>query len=94
MEGVGEGGKGKVGAKVSLVKAVRKEYGKGKKRADDVGLQVWFGGDTGFCSVRDGQYGMDETLPVCPAFKEIGEKFGGFDLGLIPIGWVDGIWLL
>lgn len=29
---------------------------------------------------------MDPQAPVCPAFKEIGEKFGGFDLGLIPIG--------
>jgi N-acyl-phosphatidylethanolamine-hydrolysing phospholipase D len=25
-------------------------------------------------------------LPVCPAFKEIGELRGPFDLGLIPIG--------
>lgn len=25
-------------------------------------------------------------LPVCPAFKEIGEKFGEFDFGMIPIG--------
>ncbi len=49
--------------------------------------QIWFGGDTGYCSVHsDGAHGSDPALPVCPAFKEIGEKFGGFDLGLIPIG--------
>jgi N-acyl-phosphatidylethanolamine-hydrolysing phospholipase D len=40
----------------------------------------------GYCSVPDGQHGVDPTAPVCPAFKEIGEKYGGFDLGLIPIG--------
>lgn len=27
-----------------------------------------------------------ESLPVCPAFKQIGELRGPFDLGLIPIG--------
>ncbi|KAJ9095263.1 hypothetical protein QFC21_005629 [Naganishia friedmannii] len=51
-----------------------------------VGAKVWFGGDTGYCSVKDGQHSVDPQAPVCPAFKEIGEKFGGFDLGLIPIG--------
>lgn len=42
----------------------------------------------GYCSVSDGQHGVDLQAPVCPAFKEIGEKYGGFDLGLIPIGYV------
>lgn len=32
--------------------------------------KVFFAGDTGYC----------------PAFKEIGNKFGPFDVGLIPIG--------
>lgn len=27
-----------------------------------------------------------KDLPICPAFKEIGEHRGEFDLGLIPIG--------
>ena len=32
-------------------------------------------------------YGAEYNhLPVCPAFKEIGEHRGAFDLGLIPIG--------
>ena len=48
--------------------------------------KVWFAGDTGYRAVKDG---MDEdTAPRCPAFEEIGVKFGGFDLALIPIGWV------
>ena len=48
------------------------------------GYKVWFAGDTGYRHVADGQ--DEDTVPYCPAFKEIGEKFGGFDLGLIPIG--------
>lgn len=48
------------------------------------GAKVYFAGDTGYRSVRDGQ--DEEKVPHCPAFKEIGERFGGFDLALIPIG--------
>ena len=33
-------------------------------------IKAWFGGDTGYC----------------PAFKEIGDLFGGFDFAAIPIG--------
>ncbi|KAJ5579843.1 N-acyl-phosphatidylethanolamine-hydrolyzing phospholipase D [Penicillium hispanicum] len=53
---------------------------------------VYFAGDTGYRAVP---YLPPETddwdpeldhLPVCPAFKEIGELRGPFDLGLIPIG--------
>jgi N-acyl-phosphatidylethanolamine-hydrolysing phospholipase D len=47
--------------------------------------KVWFGGDTAYKTVHKGD--DVEELPVCPAFKEIGEKFGGFDLALIPIGY-------
>jgi N-acyl-phosphatidylethanolamine-hydrolysing phospholipase D len=46
--------------------------------------KVWFAGDTGYRRVKDGD--DEDKVPVCPAFKEIGEKFGGFDLALIPIG--------
>jgi N-acyl-phosphatidylethanolamine-hydrolysing phospholipase D len=49
--------------------------------------RVWFGGDTGYRSVPSNEDGPD-TLPVCPAFKEIGTRFSGFDLALIPIGCV------
>lgn len=49
-----------------------------------IGKKVWFAGDTGYKTVRDGE--DEASLPVCPAFAEIGRLFGGFDLALIPIG--------
>ncbi|KAJ7244944.1 Metallo-hydrolase/oxidoreductase [Mycena rebaudengoi] len=48
--------------------------------------RVWFGGDTGYRAVPSSTDDGPDTLPVCPAFKEIGARFGGFDLALIPIG--------
>lgn len=48
--------------------------------------KVYFAGDTGYRSVRDGQ--DEDQVPVCPAFESIGNRFGGFDLALIPIGCV------
>ncbi|KAF8063612.1 Metallo-hydrolase/oxidoreductase [Lyophyllum atratum] len=48
------------------------------------GVKVFFGGDTGYRAVLDGQ--DEDDVPVCPAFKEIGERFGGFDFATIPIG--------
>ena len=53
--------------------------------------KVWFSGDTGYRSVPslpDGvdDYGPGRDYPVCPAFRQIGERHGPFDLGLIPIG--------
>ncbi|KAI1402691.1 Metallo-hydrolase/oxidoreductase [Hypoxylon fuscum] len=55
---------------------------------------VWFGGDTGYRSVQKVEmpegaddYGPEyQHLPVCPQFRQIGERFKMFDLGLIPIG--------
>ncbi|TFK19218.1 N-acyl-phosphatidylethanolamine-hydrolyzing phospholipase D [Coprinopsis marcescibilis] len=47
-------------------------------------VKLFFGGDTGYRSVMDHQ--KEDEVPVCPAFKEIGNVFGGFDLALIPIG--------
>jgi N-acyl-phosphatidylethanolamine-hydrolysing phospholipase D len=49
-------------------------------------VKVFFGGDTAYRTVFDGE--NEDDVPVCPAFKEIGDKFGGFDLALIPIGSV------
>ncbi|KAF8641647.1 hypothetical protein AX16_009873 [Volvariella volvacea WC 439] len=46
--------------------------------------KVFFGGDTGYRAVMDHE--NEDEVPTCPVFKEIGEKFGGFDLALIPIG--------
>jgi N-acyl-phosphatidylethanolamine-hydrolysing phospholipase D len=59
------------------------------------GRSVWFGGDTGYRTVPDLPKGTDDYgpefahLPHCPAFKQIGELRGPFDLGLIPIGAYD-----
>ena len=48
---------------------------------------VYFAGDTGYRSVPRGLPASEEdTLPACPAFKEIGEQLGPFDVSLIPIG--------
>lgn len=46
--------------------------------------KVFFAGDTGYRAVLDGQ--DEDTVATCPAFKEIGERFGGFDFAMIPIG--------
>ncbi|XXG95942.1 hypothetical protein Hte_002218 [Hypoxylon texense] len=54
---------------------------------------VWFGGDTGYRSVvgtprgTKDDYGPEwQHLPTTPQFRQIGERLGPFDLGLIPIG--------
>lgn len=46
--------------------------------------KVFFAGDTGYRYVPKEANELD--MPSCPAFKEIGEAFGPFDLSLIPIG--------
>lgn len=59
------------------------------------GKSVWFGGDTGYRAVPELPEGVDDygeeykDLPHCPAFKQIGDLRGPFDLGLIPIGAYD-----
>ena len=40
--------------------------------------KVYFAGDTGYQAV--------DTASPCPAFKEIGKRFGSFDLAMLPIG--------
>ncbi|KAH8147484.1 uncharacterized protein LAJ45_08311 [Morchella importuna] len=56
------------------------------------GKKLYFAGDTGYRAVPKVPDGVDDygeefkDLPVCPAFKQVGELRGGFDLGLIPIG--------
>ena len=62
------------------------------------GKKVWFGGDTGYRSVPQlpegvDDYGPDQNHPHCPAFKQIGELRGPFDLGLIPIGAYAPRWI-
>ncbi|KAK3619701.1 hypothetical protein LTR56_023852 [Elasticomyces elasticus] len=57
--------------------------------------KIWFGGDTGYRTVpslpaEEFDYGEKYSdLPHCPAFAQIGELRGPFDLGLIPIGAYD-----
>ena len=48
-------------------------------------VKVFFGGDTAYRTVLDGQ--DEEKVPVCPAFEEVGKAFGGFDFAMIPIGY-------
>jgi hypothetical protein len=50
-------------------------------------VKVFFAGDTGYRAVNDGE--DEDKVPVCPAFKQIGDRFGGFDCALIPIGYVE-----
>jgi N-acyl-phosphatidylethanolamine-hydrolysing phospholipase D len=50
--------------------------------------------DTGYRSVPDlpeteNDYDEKYNYPTCPAFKDIGNLRGPFDLGLIPIGAYD-----
>lgn len=59
------------------------------KDDNEMGKKLYFAGDTGYRTVTedDEKEGKKEDdLPVCPAFKEIGEKLGPFDLALLPIG--------
>ncbi|PCH00532.1 N-acyl-phosphatidylethanolamine-hydrolysing phospholipase D [Penicillium occitanis (nom. inval.)] len=58
------------------------------------GKSVYFVGDSGYRSVPSSTKNIEDDwtlpefadLPVCPAFKQIGDLRGPFDLGLIPIG--------
>ena len=48
-------------------------------------FSCFFAGDTGYGYVPPGK---SEAPYVCPAFREIGDRFDGFDLALLPIGYV------
>lgn len=54
----------------------------------DEGKRLFFAGDTGYCHVTsDTQHSHhDAPHPPCPAFTEIGQLYGPFDLALLPIG--------
>ncbi|KAJ3272134.1 hypothetical protein HDV01_005899 [Terramyces sp. JEL0728] len=54
--------------------------------------RFFFGGDTGYRTVREGM--DEETAPTCPAFKEIGDKYGPFNLSAIPIGAYSPRWFM
>jgi len=50
--------------------------------------KVYCAGDTGYRTVRDGE--DEDKAPVCPVFAEVGERFWGFNIALLPIGCVFG----
>jgi N-acyl-phosphatidylethanolamine-hydrolysing phospholipase D len=50
----------------------------GGAEADGAGPRIWFAGDSGYC----------------PAFREIGERLGPFDLSLVPIGAYEPQWFM
>eukprot|EP01029_Cantina_marsupialis_P011654 TRINITY_DN2592_c0_g1_i2.p2 TRINITY_DN2592_c0_g1~~TRINITY_DN2592_c0_g1_i2.p2 ORF type:complete len:398 (-),score=101.72 TRINITY_DN2592_c0_g1_i2:142-1335(-) len=57
----------------------------------------YFAGDTGYRTVPKDCVGNREKelkLPVCPAFKETGDRCGPFDLALIPIGAYSPRWFM
>ncbi|KAF2498477.1 Metallo-hydrolase/oxidoreductase [Lophium mytilinum] len=53
-----------------------------------LGKALYFTGDTGYCCVHsDAELSSAQApVPPCPAFTEIGQLFGPFDLALLPIG--------
>ena len=63
-----------------------------KPTTDFTGVKVYFAGDTGYRSVPEGM--NEDEVPTCPAFLEIGERFGGFDFAMIPIGCVSPIYMM
>jgi len=58
------------------------------KEPGDYGKRLFFAGDTGYCHINsDAQFSHhDAPHPPCPAFKEVGELHGPFDLALLPAG--------
>ncbi|KAJ7085396.1 beta-lactamase superfamily domain-containing protein [Mycena belliarum] len=48
--------------------------------------RVFFAGDTAYRAVDEEDPADLTTFPHCPAFAEIGELYGPFDLALLPIG--------
>lgn len=58
------------------------------KETSEDGKRLFFAGDTGYCHVtsNDEPSHHNAPYPPCPAFAEIGELYGPFDLALLPIG--------
>jgi N-acyl-phosphatidylethanolamine-hydrolysing phospholipase D len=58
------------------------------KEFGGAGKKLFFAGDTGYCGVTSDDQPSHHNAPhpPCPAFGEIGELYGPFDLALLPIG--------
>ncbi|KAF2739141.1 Metallo-hydrolase/oxidoreductase [Polyplosphaeria fusca] len=67
---------------------VQEEGEEEREESGDRAKRLYFAGDTGYCHVdSDTQFSHHEApYPPCPAFKEIGDLYGPFDLALLPIG--------
>ncbi|KIW23904.1 uncharacterized protein PV07_12066 [Cladophialophora immunda] len=52
------------------------------------GKRIYFAGDTAYRSIHSMNLSREEedAQPACPAFKQIGDLLGPFDLSLLPIG--------
>ncbi|KAI9328411.1 beta-lactamase superfamily domain-containing protein, partial [Obelidium mucronatum] len=48
--------------------------------------RFFFGGDTGYRSVFEGEDDKESELPTCPSFREVKARFGPCDLAALPIG--------
>lgn len=61
-----------------------------KEASNAGGTHLYFAGDTAYRAVTAEDVSAGEEAinarPVCPSFSEIGEKYGPFDLALLPIG--------
>ncbi|RAH72857.1 putative Zn-dependent hydrolase/oxidoreductase family protein [Aspergillus aculeatinus CBS 121060] len=63
------------------------------------GQKLYFAGDTGYAAVPElpagtNDHAPEHNFPTCPAFKQIGQYRGPFDLGLIPIGAYAPRWFM
>lgn len=55
---------------------------------NSAGKKVYFAGDTAYRSIQSPNLSREEedAQPTCPAFKQVGDLLGPFDLALLPIG--------
>ncbi|KAK9248813.1 beta-lactamase superfamily domain-containing protein [Lipomyces tetrasporus] len=92
----------------STISCLPSQHG-GNRSISDHGMSLWsswsitskgkvyFAGDTGYRHVPKLPADQDDyaiEMPHCPAFEEIGEHRGPFDLALIPIGAYSPRWIM
>lgn len=59
--------------------------------------RLLFTGDTGYRAVERGVAPLsaeEDAAPVCPSFREVGDRLGPFDMGLLPIGAYSPRWFM